>query len=195
MSYYHLMTTDFRFLTSDSKSCWSTGPLGWESYSSLIFFLSFGPVLVPDSSVCMAHHKFISIRPCYSKPGLASLWTISPKRYEGQWEGHETGGCFAFLAGLSSKIARENEGKPCSKDQEDNEPNELSTNIPNIFAVLFQVPHRLLLWWCPIGTSMPDLEKDAGWYERISARVWGDLLRQAMKDVEGEGADRRSQGR
>lgn len=63
---YYLTIIDFRFLTANSKSCWSTGPLGWESYSSLIFFLSFGPILVPDPSVCMAHHKFTSIMPCYS---------------------------------------------------------------------------------------------------------------------------------
>lgn len=194
--FYYLVENDFRFLTSNSKSHRSTGPLRWESYSLLIFFLSFEPVLIPNSSVCMTYHKLISIGLLF-QPSLArrSLCTISLKRYEGQWEGQETGGCFAFLAGQLSKIAHENQGKPCSKDQEDNEPNELSMNIPNIFMVLFQVPHRLLLWWCPIGTSMPDLEKDAGWYEWISARVWGNLLRQAMKGVEGEGADSRHQGR
>ena len=122
---------------------------------------------------------------------LESLGAISLKRYRGQREGQETGGCFAFLAGQLSKRAQGNQWQPCTKDQEDNEPNELSMNFQTSSWSCF----RCLIGFC----FMMSHRDQYAWLGRRYRMIWtdqrqgserGDLLRQAMKDWEGEGVER-----
>lgn len=183
-----------------------------------LFFIhllsEFWAYSIPDPSVCMAHHKYISSTPCYSWASqkvsinvyecgqhstvtsqLESLGAISLERYGGRWEGQAAGDkrLFAFLLGGYWKGTREISGSLAQRSRGTmNLMNSAWTSQLSLRGPVSGVSSVSAL-------IMPRRDRYA-WAGKRIRMMWtglqqgserGDLQKQAMKDLEAKGVERK----